>query len=101
MNSERPVARAEEGLEWLVVVVVVGAGVLLGILAHRWFEIGVGALIVGVVLNLGLLIRVLVRSGNWDRVGIAILGSVPAGIFDAVKIFVVGMASYWLAGLVR
>lgn len=88
--ADEPVRRAEQGLEWLVILVVVGSGVLLGVLMSSWTTLALGAVAVGIVLNALLLGRVALATGNRDRLGFAVAGSVPAGVFDALKIFAVG-----------
>lgn len=92
--------RAEQGLEWLVVLIVVGSGVALGLLAPSWTLFGLGALAIGVLLNAALLVRVAFATGNRDRLALAIAGSGPAGAFDALKIFALGSVVRWLAAVV-
>lgn len=90
--------RAEQGQEWLVLLVVAGSGVALGVFASSWTSLGIGAVVAGVLLNAALLSRVALVTGNADRLLLAVVGSVPAGIYDALKIFSIGLATHWIAG---
>ena len=76
-----------------------GSGLALGIFADSLLRIGVGALIVGVVLNVLLLLRAVFASGNLDRAGMAILGGVFAGVYDAAKVFGLAFLTRLLVGL--
>lgn len=92
--------RAEQGLEWLVVLVIVGSGVALGLLASSWTILAIGALAIGILLNAALLVRVAFATGNRDRLSLAIAGSLPAGAFDALKVFAFGSVVRYLASVV-
>jgi len=90
--------RAEQGLAWLVLLVVAGSGVALGLFASSWANLGIGAVVAGVLLNAALLSRVALATGNADKLLLAMVGSVPAGIYDALKILSIGLAVRWIAG---
>lgn len=90
--------RAEQGLEWLVLLVVAGSGVALGVFASSWINLGIGALVASVLLNTALLSRVALATGNANKLPLAVVGSVPAGLYDALKIFSIGLAVRWIAG---
>jgi len=90
--------RAEQGVEWLVLLVIAGSGVALGVFATSWTNLGIGAVIAGVLLNAALLSRVALATGNANRLVLAVVGSVPAGIYDALKILSIGVAVRWIAG---
>lgn len=90
--------RAEQGLEWLVLLVVAGSGVALGIFASSWTNLGIGAVVAGALLNAVLLGRVALATGNPGKLLVAVVGSVPAGVYDGLKIFSIGLAVRWIAG---
>src|SRR5882672_4441017 len=98
MGAGAPIQRAEEGLEWLILLVIAGSGIALGMFASSWANLGIGAVIVGVLLNAAVLSRVAFATGNADKLVLAVVGSVPAGIYDALKIFSIGLVVRWIAG---
>ena len=93
-----PMQRAEQGLEWLVLLVIAGSGVALGVFASSWTNLGIGAVVAGVLLNAALLSRVALATGNADRLVLAVVGSVPAGVYDALKILSIGLAVRLIIG---
>ena len=99
MAAPVPIRRADQGLEWFVFLVIAASGVTLGIYAPSWTKLSVGAFIVGVLLNALLLIRVAIATGNTRRLHLALIGSVPAGAYDAIMIFVIAAAVRWATHL--
>ena len=91
------IQRAEEGLEAVVITFILGAGIVLGLGMTTWQRLAIGALCAGILLNVFLLVRGAIVTGNRDRVFAAALGGVPAGVYDALKIFLVGLIAQWIA----
>lgn len=93
--------RTEYGLEWLVVATVVGFGLVLGVFAGSWKTIVVGSVIVGILLNIFLLVRAAVLWNRQETLGTALIIGVPAGLYDAMKILLIGVVllSYRNAGM--
>lgn len=91
MEGEPKLQRAEEGLEWLVRLVIFGGGVALAIRGGSWLVTALGALLVAILLNAFLLVVGAIRVGRADRIPLALAGSLLAAPLDAVKIF--GIAS--------
>lgn len=69
----------------------------MGVLGSSWTNLAIGAIVVGVLLNVALLGRVALATGKKSKLLLAVVGSVPAGIYDALKIFSIGLALRWTA----
>jgi len=100
VNSLNIYPRPEQNFEWLIFLAINGSGVTLGVFASSWATLGIGAVVVGVLLNAFLLIRVTIATGHTDKLLRAVALSVPAGIYDALKIFFIGLVVRWIFGFV-
>lgn len=50
-TTRTPLLRAEQGLEWLVLLVIVGAGLAFGLFTSSWVGMSLGALLIGILFN--------------------------------------------------
>lgn len=81
---------------WALVV----AGIILGLSCDSWFVIPIGGYIVAVAWNMWALIRAAHAAGNPDRIPMAIVGSFISGIYDAIKVVIIGSIFYWIRGCI-
>lgn len=91
--------RAGDGKETLVLVVILGGGILAGLASKTLVLLGVVSLLLGVALNAYLLVGLALRTGKRENVPLAAVGSLPAGAYDAVKIFLIGFVAQGIVGL--
>ena len=89
--------KAEQSRDGKVLLYIVGGGILLGIACESIFALALSTLLTAVVLNGWLLITSAIRIGRWDRIPMAAIGSIPAGLFDSLKIFAIGLITRWLS----
>jgi hypothetical protein len=82
--------RAETGREGIVFFILFTGGVISGIVAVSWWQLVGLSVAIGILLNVWLLVTAASRLGRPDRMAAAALGGIPAGLFDAVKIFLLG-----------
>jgi len=87
--------RTEDARETMVLVVIVGGGILVGLLAGTLLALIFASLSVGVALNAYLLASVALRAGKAERLWLAALGALPAGAYDSAKIFAIGAVTWW------
>jgi len=69
---------------------IVTAGVLGGVAMPTWTTLLVFSAVVGVILNLWLLIQLVRQKKAWGALPGVVIGSIPAGLFDGVKILLLG-----------
>jgi hypothetical protein len=87
--------KAEQGREGKALLYIIGGGILLGIASETILSLAVSAALTGIALNAWVLISLAIRVGKWDRVPMAAIGAIPAGLFDGVKVFVIGLLTRW------
>lgn len=91
--------RAGDGKETLVLVVILGSGILVGLLSRTLLLLILASLLLGIALNAYLLVALALRADKVDKVWVAALGALPAGVYDAAKIFGIALAVWWGTGL--
>ena len=80
----------------LTVIAILGGGILLGFLSPTLLILALASAVIGIVLNAYLLAKVAVDRGRPERLPVALTGALPAGLFDAAKIFLIGVIVRWL-----
>lgn len=87
--------RAESGRETLVFIVIVGGGIFAGLASKTFTSVILTGLVLGVLLNAYLLVRASLMVRKPERVPLAAIGALPAGLYDAVKIIAIGLVLRW------
>ena len=88
---------ADLGNRVLLVLAILGGGIALGIFSETLWAIGLAAAAIGIILNAYLLAQLALKAGRREKLTVALLGAIPAGLFDAAKIFLIGLMVRWIA----
>jgi len=98
LSEEVPGRRrsSSEGRWTLIVVAILGGGLALGFLTVSLVQLAVSAFIIGLALNLYLLISFAFHIGRTERLPGVLLGALPAGAYDGLKILLIGLLVRWL-----
>jgi hypothetical protein len=93
--------RAETGRELVVVLFLTVSGVMAGLFVPSWKLLVLISLGAGIALNVWLLTTAVARSSQPERVLLAAVAGIPAGVYDAIKVFLIGAVVRGLVSLIR
>lgn len=89
------IQRAESGRETLIYIVIIGGGIFAGLVLDKFASVIFTGLVLGVLLNAFLLVRAALLVRKPERIPLAAIGAIPAGLYDAVKIIGIGLLVRW------
>lgn len=81
--------------ERLILTVILGGGIVAGLVSTTLATLILLSVALGVFLNAYLLGRSALQARAYSKLPLAAIGAIPAGVFDAVKILVVGLPAWW------
>ena len=96
MEGGKSLERVDPRNRALLLVAILGGGIVFGVASETLMTLVLAAAIIGILLNGYFLVRRVVTLGRLEKLPIALLGSIPAGLFDAAKIFFVGILVRWI-----
>ncbi len=88
--------RADPRNRVLLATTIIGGGIILGVMSETLVTLGLASAIIGILLNGYFLVRLVITLGKLEKLPVILVGSVPAGLFDAARIFLIGILVRWI-----
>jgi len=83
----------------LMPIAVFVGGIATGVISSSWSMAAICAVVIAVGTNAYLLSYGAIGAGKPGLIPMVLVGAIPAGLYDAVKVFAVAAIAFWIKGL--